>query len=120
FNPNQLPANVQQFWIDQIQPITNGVPYQLSGCTGTDSSGNPIAMPTTNPIIFAFDTFCSTSFNDSLALYNLDYNGIHGFDSTKGGDNSSQRYFTAGGSIPTTLRNSVRCMPGAPWPMPTT
>ncbi len=90
FSPNQLPANVQQFWIDQIQPITNGVPYQLSGCTGTDSSGNPIVMPTTNPIIFAFDTFCATSFNDSLALYNLDYNGIPGY-------NSTQRYYTSGG-----------------------
>ncbi len=54
-------------------------------------------MPTTNPIIFAFDTFCSTSFNDSLALYNLDYNGIHGFDATMPGDNSTQRYFTSGG-----------------------
>jgi len=90
FNPNQLPANVQQFWIDQIQPIANGIPYQLSGCTGTDSSGNQIISPTTNPIIFAFDTFCSTSFNDSLALYNLDYNGIPGYHST-------QRYFTSGG-----------------------
>jgi hypothetical protein len=90
FNPNQLPANVQQFWIDQIQPIKNGVPYQLSGCTGTNSQGQPNILPTTNPIIFAFDTFCGTSFNDSLALYNLDYNGIPGY-------NSNQLYFTSGG-----------------------
>jgi hypothetical protein len=97
FNPSQLPANVQQFWIDQIQPITNGVPYRLSGCTGTNAQGQPNVLPTTNPIIFAFDTFCSTSFNDSLALYNLDYNGISGYDPTMPGDASSQNYYTAGG-----------------------
>jgi hypothetical protein len=91
FNPSQLPANVQQFWIDQIQPIKNGVPYQLSGCTGTNAQGNANILPTTNPIIFAFDTFCSTSFNDSLALYNLDYNGIQGYN------DPNQLYFTSGG-----------------------
>ena len=90
FNPNQLPANVQQFWKDQIQPITNGVPYALSGCTGTNAQGNPNVLPSTNPVVFAFDTFCATSFNDSLALYNLDYNGIPGY-------NSNQLYFTSGG-----------------------
>jgi hypothetical protein len=90
FNPSQLPANVQQFWVDQIQPITNGVPYQLSGCTGTNAQGQANILPTSNPIIFAFDTFCATSFNDSLALYNLDYNGIPGY-------NSNQLYFTSGG-----------------------
>ena len=97
FDPSQLPANVQQFWIDQIQPITNGVPYQLSGCTGTNAQGNPVKMPTFNPVVFAFDTFCGTSFNDSLALYNLDYNGIPGFDATMPGDNSNQMYYFAGG-----------------------
>lgn len=92
FNPNQISQKAQQFWTNQIQPITNGVPYALSGCTGTDSSGNPIVLPTNNPVIFAFDTFCSTAFNDSLALYNLDYNGISGY-------NSSQSYFTSGGQF---------------------
>jgi hypothetical protein len=90
FNPSQLPQNVQQFWIDQIQPIKNGVPYALSGCTGLNAQGNPNVLPTTNPVVFAFDTFCATSFNDSLALYNLDYNGIPGY-------NSNQLYFTSGG-----------------------
>ncbi len=79
FNPNQLPANVQQFWKDQIQPLVPGGSYPLSGCTGTDSNGNTINLATTNPVVFAFDTFCATSFNDSLALYNLDYNGIGGY-----------------------------------------
>lgn len=90
FSSSQVSQKVQQFWTNQIQPITNGVPYQLSGCTGTDSSGNPILLPTTDPVLFAFDTFCATAFNDSLALYNLDYNGIPGY-------NSNQLYFTSGG-----------------------
>jgi hypothetical protein len=91
FNPNQLPANVQQFWTDQIQPLIPGGAYTLSGCTGTNAQGNAIVRPTKNPITFAFDTFCATAFNDSLALYNLDYNGIPDFY------NPNQSYFTAGG-----------------------
>jgi hypothetical protein len=85
FNPGQLPANVQQFWQDQIQPLVPGGAYTLSGCTGGS------VQPTTNPVIFAFDTFCGTGTNDSLALYNLDYNGIPDFY------NSNQIYFTSGG-----------------------
>jgi len=76
FNPNQLPANVQQFWMDEIQTLQPKGAYTLSGCTGTDASGNPILIPTTNPVVAAFDLFCSTRFNDSLALYNLDSYGI--------------------------------------------
>jgi hypothetical protein len=92
FNPNELPKNVQQFWIDQIQPIQNGKPYALTGCTGGS------VIPTMNPVTFAFDTFCATSFNDSLALYNLDYNGLPAFDPTAPGDLSlTQSYFTSGG-----------------------
>ena len=82
---------MQQFWKDQIQPLVPGGAYTLSGCTGTNAQGNPNLMPTTNPIIFAFDTFCGTSFNDSLALYNLDYNGIPDFNKP------NQLYFTSGG-----------------------
>ncbi len=80
FNPNQLPTNVQQFWIDQIQPLRPGGAYTLSGCTGTDASGNPVLMATTSPVAAAFDLFCSTRFNDSLALYNLDSYGIPDFN----------------------------------------
>jgi hypothetical protein len=85
FNPSSLPANVQKFWQDQIQPLAPGGAYTLSGCTGG------AALPTTNPVVFAFDVFCGTSFNDSLALYNLDYNGIPDFN------NPNQLYFTSGG-----------------------
>jgi hypothetical protein len=85
FNPSQVPANVQQFWQDQIQPLAPGGAYLLSGCTGPNTSS------TTNPIVFAFDTFCGTGTNDSLGLYNLDYNGI------ADANNSNQVYFTSGG-----------------------
>lgn len=91
FNPTQLPPAVQQFWTDQIQPLVPGGAYTLSGCTGTNSQGNPNVEPTTNPVTFAFDVFCGTSFNDSLALYNLDYNGIPDYN------NPNQLYFTSGG-----------------------
>jgi hypothetical protein len=85
FNPSQVPANVQQFWIDQIQPLVPGGRYPLSGCTGGAS------LATQSPVKFAFDTFCATAFNDSLALYNLDYNG---FTDPR---IPSQTYFTSGG-----------------------
>jgi hypothetical protein len=91
FNPNQLPKNVQQFWTDQIQPLQPGGAYTLNGCTGTDASGNPIQVPTTNPVVAAFDVFCSTRFNDSLALYNLDTFGIPDFN------NANVSYFPATG-----------------------
>lgn len=88
---SKLPAAVQQFWRDEIQPVKSGGAYTLSGCTGTNAAGNPNTLPTTNPIVFAFDTFCGTGFNDSLALYNLDYNGIPDYY------NPNQMYYFAGG-----------------------
>jgi hypothetical protein len=91
FNPNQVPTNVQQFWIDEIQPLRPGGAYTLSGCTGTDANGNPILMATTSPVVAAFDLFCSQRFNDSLALYNLDSYGIPDFN------NSNVSYFPTTG-----------------------
>jgi hypothetical protein len=84
FNPNQVPANVQQFWQNQIQPLAAGYQYPLTGCTGGNTAY------TTSPVVFAFDTFCATGTNDSLALYNLDYNGVPD-------PNSNQVYFSSGG-----------------------
>ena len=108
FNPNQLPKNVQQFWMDEIQPPKPGGAYTLSGCTGTDANGNPILIPTTNPIVAAFDLFCSTRFNDSLALYNLDTYGIP--TSTI----PTFLTFRVPASTPTTARSTARCSLGAP------
>ena len=91
FDPSQLPTNVQQFWQDQIQPLVPGGAYQISGCTGTDASGNAVVTSTTNPIVFAFDTFCSTHFNDSLGLYKIDFNGM------PDANIANQNYYFAGG-----------------------
>lgn len=77
FTPSQVSAKVQQFWTDQMQPAT-GSGYPLSGCTGGAN------LTTMNPVVFAFDTFCSTGFNDSLALYLLDYNGVGGYYTSGG------------------------------------
>lgn len=85
FNPSQVSAKVQQFWTNQIQPLVAGGAYPLTGCTGGAN------LSTQNPVVFAFDTFCGTAFNDSLALYNLDYNGFP--DANIPG----QTYFTSGG-----------------------
>ena len=74
FNPKQVPANVQAFWTDQIQPLAPGGAYTISGCTGGSS------MATMSPVVAAFDVFCSTQFNDSLGLYNLDTYGIPDFN----------------------------------------
>ncbi len=74
FNPKQVPANVQAFWTDQIQPLAPGGAYTISGCTGGNSLGTP------SPVVAAFDNFCSQQFNDSLGLYNLDTFGIPDFN----------------------------------------
>jgi hypothetical protein len=84
FNPGQVPANVQQYWQDEIQPPAAGYQYPLTGCTGGNTAY------TASPVVFAFDTFCATGTNDSLALYNLDYNGVPD-------PNSNQVYFPTGG-----------------------
>jgi len=91
FNPSQLPQNVQQFWLDQIQSLVPGGAYTISSCTAPTPHGAPVSEPTTNPIVFAFDVFCGTHFNDSLGLYKLDFNGFPDFNLP------SQTYFSSGG-----------------------
>ena len=91
FNPSQVSAQVRHFWEDEIQPLKPGGAYTLSGCTGTDASGNPITIPTTNAVVAAYDVFCATRFNDSLGLYNLDTFGIPDFN------NSNISYFPVTG-----------------------
>ncbi len=85
FNPSQLPKNVQQFWTDTIQPLRPGGAYSIGACTG------PGQTSTRSPIVAAFDLFCSTSLNESLALYELDENGI------PDANNPNQVYFPSTG-----------------------
>jgi hypothetical protein len=93
FNPNQVSSKVQAFWTNQIQPLAPAGAYTISGCTGTDSSGNPVVLGTTSPVVAAFDVFCGTQFNDSLGLYSLDTSGIPDFN----GANNGQPYYPVAG-----------------------
>ncbi|MBV9762314.1 MAG: carboxypeptidase regulatory-like domain-containing protein [Acidobacteriaceae bacterium] len=70
FNPASLPQKVQQFWADTIQPLAPGGAYSIGACA------KPGQTSTTSPVVAAFDLFCSTSLNESLALYELDEYGI--------------------------------------------
>jgi hypothetical protein len=76
FNPASLPANVQQYWTDMIQPLQSGGAYQAQYCTGTNSAGNPNLVPTSNPIVAAYDLFCGGSLNETTPLSVLDTSGI--------------------------------------------
>ncbi len=86
FNPAQLPANVQKYWTDMIQPLAKNGAYSIGSCTG---SNGPTS--TTSPVVAAFDLFCGNSLNESLALYNLDTYGI------SDANNSNQVYFPSTG-----------------------
>jgi hypothetical protein len=81
FNPSLLPKNVQQFWTDTIQPLAPGGAYMIGACTA------PGQTSTKSPVVAAFDLFCSTSLNESLALYELDEYGI------PDANNSNRVYF---------------------------
>ncbi len=69
-----------------IQPLAPGGAYAISACTGL-----PNATSTKSPVVAAFDLFCSTSLNESLALYNLDSSGIPDFN------NPNRSYFPSTG-----------------------
>jgi len=68
FNPASLPAAVQQYWTNIIQPLQAGGAYKTGAC-GTGTS-------TTNPVVAAFDFFCSGSLNETTPLFLLDLFGI--------------------------------------------
>jgi hypothetical protein len=68
FNPASLPAAVQQYWTDILQPLQPGGAYTIGAC-GSGAS-------TTSPIVAAFDLFCSGSLNETTPLFLLDLFGI--------------------------------------------
>ena len=76
FNPASLPANVQQYWTDMLQPLQAGGAYQAQFCTGINSAGNPNLVPTTNPVVAAYDLFCGGNLNETTPLSVLDTSGI--------------------------------------------
>jgi hypothetical protein len=76
FDPASLPANVQQYWTDMMQPLQPGGAYRAKYCTGTDSSGNPILLGTASPVVAAYDLFCGGNRNETTPLSVLDTSGI--------------------------------------------
>ena len=55
FNPVSLPANVQQYWTDMLQPLQPGGAYQLGVGLGPTQTGcrtpGQLINSTTNPIV---------------------------------------------------------------------
>ncbi len=80
FNPATLPANVQQYWTDMLQPLHAGGAYQLGVGLGATQAGcrNPgqLINSTTNPIVAVYDLFCVGSTNETTPLSVWDISGI--------------------------------------------
>jgi len=85
---SSVPANVQQYWKDMIQPLEGsnagngglGGAYQLSNCTGVDSQGNANILGTSSPTVAIYDLFCGFNLNETTGLFVLDYFGISDFN----------------------------------------
>lgn len=81
FNPSSVPAAVQQYWTDMIQPLASGDSYALGSCgPGT----------TSNPMVAVYDLFCGFNLNETTGLFVLDYFGLSGA--------SGNSYFPIGGA----------------------
>lgn len=74
FTNSMLPSNVVQYWQNMMQPVSAGGVYQLGSGGGC---GNGPAT-TSNPVLAAFDLYCSNSLNETTALLEWDYFGIPG------------------------------------------
>jgi hypothetical protein len=111
FNPSTLPANVQQYWTDMLQPLEGpnagnggrGGAYQVSSCTGTDSSGKAIVLGVTNPVTAVYDLFCGGNLNETTPLFTLDYFGVSDFNNVsncdaKGGPACNPSYLPSSGT----------------------
>jgi hypothetical protein len=76
FSDSLLPANIVKYWQNMIQPAT-GSAYALgSGGLCSNPTAPPPPTTTTDPVLAAFDLFCSNSLNETTALLELDYFGI--------------------------------------------
>jgi hypothetical protein len=89
FNNSMLDPKVVQYWQNIIQPLNPGGAYALGSGGGCFNSSNPTpATSTNNPVLAAFDLFCSNSLNETTALLELDYFGI------PDANNSNTSYYT--------------------------
>jgi hypothetical protein len=76
FNPNSVPASVQQFWTDITQPVGPGGAYAIGALSPYGSCATNGMNSTTNPVVLAFDLLCANSLNESLSIYEMDYSGV--------------------------------------------
>ena len=76
FNPNSVPANVQQFWADITQPLAAGGAYQIGANSPYGSCAGGGLNSTTNPTVLAFDLLCANALNESLSIYEMDTGGV--------------------------------------------
>jgi hypothetical protein len=75
FNPATLPANVQQYWTDMVQPLQPGGAYQAQYCTGI-TNGSPNVIGVQSPVTAAYDLFCGGNLNETTPLSVWDTTGI--------------------------------------------
>jgi hypothetical protein len=96
FNPSMVPANVQQYWNDIMQPAGSGA-YAIGANSPYGTCVNPNQPNaigyTTNPTVLAFDLLCANSLNESLSVYEMDTTGIPNIMNPNG----TPYYFTLGG-----------------------
>jgi hypothetical protein len=76
FNPNMVPANVQQYWTDITQPAGPGGAYAIGALSPYGSCATNGMNSTTNPTVLAFDLLCANSLNESTAIYEMDIYGV--------------------------------------------
>ena len=80
FVPSSLPTNVQQYWMDILQPLQAGGAYQLGVGLGATQAGcrtpGQLINSTTNPIVAVYDLFCVGSLNETTPLSTWDLFGI--------------------------------------------
>ena len=78
FNPNMVPANVQQYFTDITQPVGAGGPYAIGALSPYGSCATGGLNSTSNPTVLAFDLLCANSLNESLSIYEMDTGGVPG------------------------------------------
>ena len=82
FSNSMLPANVVAFWTNMISPLQAGGAYaigankknRIGGCFDSNDPTPPTS--TTNPVLAAFDLFCSGNLNETTPLFALDFFGF--------------------------------------------
>ena len=70
FQDSMVSPQVAEFWQDVIQPPSNGGAYLLGAQTGGCNPNG--SLPTTDPLLAAFDLFCGSRFVETTALQALD------------------------------------------------